>query len=505
MILVLLSLLLVVPFALGYRVPDWSHAFDAVQAGVSAKAFPGAVAAIIDYGHPELGELNPLADMRVAIKSFGRQTYDPASAAVTVDTLWDLASVTKVVASTSAAMLLYQLKVLDLDMAVADASLLGANFTAGGKAGVKVRHLLEHSAGFPPDPSPNYWAAAFGCPATAVLPNPPLDFSCREKILLSLMNQPLANPVGAKYVYSDLSMITLMYVIGRVAARHDLVVASDADPNCPLDPASAAALPCFYEAFVRLALLGPAGMAGTLFNPPASAAKRCAPAWKDDVYQKRLIQGTVSDGNAYALGGIAGHAGLFSGPRDLVRFVWRLANSPEHPRDELFSNSTVSLFTTVVDAGFSSRALGWDTMAASSTYAGCLGMSAATYTHTGYTGTQICVDPVRKLATVLLTNRVYPDDSAASSKAIKDVRQRFSTLVVKAQEDARRPERRRNGWLYILLAAVVGALSIVVIKAVVTFIKKRRSLKESQQRGERSLQEVDNSFSPLSADDDMDL
>jgi len=101
-------------------------------------------------------------------------------------------------------------------MKVSDPSLLGVEFATKGKENIVVRNLLLHNAGFPPDPNPDYWYPEFGCPQT-VNYHPSQDFSCQEKIYLSLMNQTLQNPPGSKYVYSDLSMITMMHVVGTLA------------------------------------------------------------------------------------------------------------------------------------------------------------------------------------------------------------------------------------------------------------------------------------------------
>ena len=140
----------------------------------------------------------------------------------------------------------------------------------------------------------------------------------------------------------------------------------------------------------------------------------------------------VSDGNAFSLGGVAGHAGVFADVGPLHALLGQLLFAPAAPGTRAgigVNDTTARLFTRVANASFSSRALGWDTNAPGS-YRGCGRMSAATFTHTGYTGTQLCADPGRGLATVLLTNRVYPRADARSSHGVHAARQAFSNAVL---------------------------------------------------------------------------
>ena len=139
----------------------------------------------------------------------------------------------------------------------------------------------------------------------------------------------------------------------------------------------------------------------------------------------------MSDGNAFSLGGVAGHAGVFADVGPLHALLGQLLFAPAAPGTRAgigVNDTTARLFTRVANASFSSRALGWDTNAPGS-YRGCGRMSAATFTHTGYTGTQICADPERELVTVLLTNRVYPRASNESIAAIHTARARFNRAV----------------------------------------------------------------------------
>jgi len=141
----------------------------------------------------------------------------------------------------------------------------------------------------------------------------------------------------------------------------------------------------------------------------------------------RQKKGVVSDSNAFALGGISGHAGFFANIYDVSAIVNSLMSAPESTGpNALINRTTVELFTQVWDVTKSSRALGWDTNAVNSQYHFCGSLSAATFTHTGFTGTIICADPVREMYTVFLSNRVYPDDT---NQKIFGVRRDFHNAV----------------------------------------------------------------------------
>ena len=250
-------------------------------------------------------------------------------------------------------------------------------------------------------------------------------------------------------------MITMMFVVGTVAREHNLVDLSDLLPGCAEGHTGGAVTQCFYEAFVRKAVLGPFGMPSSGFLPAAPEWTEIPPTWNDTLgfappggppYRRRVMQGQVCDGNGYALGGIAGHAGLFSTAGDLwslllalmqARAVDDARSTADPPRRGILdlaewriNGTTVRQFTTMVNSTQSSRALGWDTNDyTANTYRGCGNLSALTFTHTGYTGTQVCNDVERGLVTILLTNRVYPRADEASLGTIHVARQQFNTLV----------------------------------------------------------------------------
>eukprot|EP00762_Andalucia_godoyi_P001085 ANDGO_02099.mRNA.1 UPF0214 protein YfeW len=400
---------------------EWSGVEDLLRAAVAKGVTPGAVAAACDanscaftyaVGNLTYGEVPP---------------HSTANFPMTEDTLFDMASCTKVLMTTTSAAQFYQRGELDLDMLLIDERLFGQRYNNEGKQFIKVRNLLLHNAGFPPDPSPNYWDPKFGC-ASAKVHNPPEDFSCREQIFQSVMAQPLVNPVGAVYVYSDLSMITMMFIVGKLAAEHGYVSPADFHPLCDDGRSSQEALwQCYYEAYARKYVIAASGMTNSGFLPPPNLWGQAAPTWNDSSYRHQVMQGTVSDGNAYALGGISGHAGFFSNVQDVIRIA-RLYVNPgaESP---FLNATTVALFRAVYNVSQSSRALGWDTnnyQAQPASERSCGSLSGETFLHLGFTGTQVCIDPVRQMFTILLTNRVYPDEGNIQ---IRDLRPSFNNLV----------------------------------------------------------------------------
>jgi CubicO group peptidase (beta-lactamase class C family) len=385
----------------------------------------------------------------------GSFTYDVANAAaVTEETRYDLASLTKVVATTTAAAVLYQKGLLDLDMLVVNPTLLGPKFAAPDprKNLITVKMLLLHTAGYPPDPTPFwYFEPGFGCPETNNSFYPRQEFSCVERVYHNLVwLQTLASDPGAEYVYSDLSMITMMFIIGKIASENGLVNASDLSAVCP----DSGNYLCYYLSFVNETVV----MAGVATAVPAQQQRRftetplpagypspfppqinnsgcgcrawddpprwtaggflptdpsvCPPQWIDADYRRRFISGFVSDENAYALGGVSGHAGYFAtlAHVEAIARIWLLApdSASEAPSSSVpLNRSTVQTFATLGGGNASSRALGWDTSTG-----GCgtgFSLNGSTLTHTGFTGGRICIDLVNKVYVVLLANAKYQE------------------------------------------------------------------------------------------------
>ncbi len=353
----------------------FEFAFSILQEAIDQRAFPGAAVAVTHHGR------------LVALKALGRFTYEPNSPPVTLATLFDLASLTKVVATTAMAMVLYQRGLLDLDTPVAA---IVPEFTLAAendlrRSNVTVRMLLAHSSGLPA------YEKLF------------LKSGTRDELLQAAFSTPLAADPGTRAEYSDIGFIILGTALERLADE-------------PLDRF------CQREIFSTL------GMANTTFNPPPKIRPAIPHTANDQTFRHRVIQGEVQDENASVLGGVAPHAGLFAPAVDLARFSQCMLDGGR----PILRPETVALFTRRESApAGTSRTLGWDTPLAPSQSGKYF--SENSFGHLGYTGTSLWIDPQRQLSITLLTNRTWPD---CSNWAIKQVRPRFHDAVVEAVEKA---------------------------------------------------------------------
>ncbi len=317
-----------------------------MAAGLSEHAAPGATLAVGRYGR------------LVHLKAYGRLDTAIASSPVDVNTIYDMASLTKVIATTTAAMMLEEQGQLDLDRTVA--SYL-PEFNAPDKAAITMRMVMTHRGGL------EAFAALYK------------TFKGREQYLQQINLRPLKSVPGTEMVYSDWDMILTQLVIEKITGM-------------PLDK------------FVDERIFRPLGMTSTMYTPDASLKPRIAPTEIDTV-RGGLVWGKVHDENADAMGGIAGHAGLFSTAPDLSIFVSMLLNGGEYNGVRIVKPATVARWSAPQGRG-SSRALGWDTPSQNSS-AGHY-FSPRSFGHTGFTGTSIWIDPARDLFVILLTNRVDP-------------------------------------------------------------------------------------------------
>ncbi len=336
-----------------------------VTAALAEGAAPGAVLAVGRWGR------------LVHLRGYGTMDTAAGAPAMTDSTIFDMASLTKVVAATTAAMILEEEGLLDLDRPLREYL---PELDSPEKAGITVRMVLAHNAGFVPYAP--LWRTARG----------------REEYLAAINAGPLAYTPGDTTIYSDWDLILTGLIIERLTGK-------------PLD------------VFLEERVWGPLGMHDTGFNPLASAPPgpgedctatydpdhpllaRIAPTEVDTVYRNTHVHGIVHDENACALGGVAGHAGLFSSARDLAVFAQMMLNGGEYGGVRLLSPETIARWTAR-QGPRSSRALGWDTPRPGSS-AG-RHFSARSFGHTGFTGTSIWIDPERGLFVILLTNRVNP-------------------------------------------------------------------------------------------------
>jgi len=345
----------------------FASAFSLLGQAIADRAFPGAAVAVVANSH------------LVAVRGVGRFTYEPDSPEVAADTIFDLASVSKVVGTTAMAMLLYESGYLDLDVPVAG---IIPEFGRGDarRREVTVRMLLAHSSGLPA------YVKLFQQAQT------------REQLLQAALAVPLEAEPDARAEYSDIGFIILGVALEHIADE---------------------SLASFCERMV----FGPLGMHQTTYCPPAELKPGIPPTEDDHEFRKRIIQGEVQDENASVMGGIAGHAGLFSNASDLATFAHCMLRGGR----PILRPDTLELFTRRHGPG--SRALGWDTPSAPSQSGKYF--SARSFGHLGYTGTSLWIDPERQLAVILLTNRTWPDKA---SQLIKQVRPQFHDAVVEALE-----------------------------------------------------------------------
>ena len=406
---------------MGAQVRDIDHTLEHF---LHTKAFPGAAAIVANQTHT------------LYQKYIGTLTNDDApppfsnNHKVYQNTTFDLASLTKVVATTTAVALLHQDGLLNLTNTIAQ----HLPQTFKDKPDITVIHLLTHSAGFPPDPTPNYWSPSFGCKDSPLPPettSPTKSASdCTDAVFLSLAAQELVYAPGSRYLYSDLSFISLMFLVGSLAPPSTVCVGVTG---------RASWLQCQFAEFVRSRIFLPLGMSRTMFNPDSKVRSFCAPTTVplSEGVGRVVLQGRVSDGNALVMGGVSGHAGVFSTVGDLMSLTRAYLGG-----SQFLKADTIRLFTKIQNHTLSSRALGWNTNDPRVPDRGW-GLSCGTlwpwssFTHVGYAGTQICVDPQGQFFSILLTNRVYPSDAHSQMHA---VRQKFGDAVFRVFGQ-RRPDR----------------------------------------------------------------
>ena len=338
-----------------------------IERGIKAGGYPGASVIVGRKG------------AAVFEKGFGRLSWSSSSTAVDAQrTIYDVASLSKVVGTTTAIMILYDEKKIGLDDPVVNYI---PTFGGGDKDRVTIRQLLTHTSGLPA--GRDIWRIA----------QTPLE--ARALVL----NTNLEGRPGAQYIYSDLGADVLGLIVEVVAGE-------------PLDK------------FLTRRVFEPLGMNETFYRPNDSLRYRIAPT---EVTPPRgyPLRGEVHDENAYALGGVAGHAGLFSTAADLSVFAQMMLNGGEYNGVQILTKPTVELFTS---RSFGHRALGWDT--AEGDYGSGRYLGETAYGHTGFTGTSMWIDPEREMFVILLTNRVHAARALRPAKVISDVRADLSDAAV---------------------------------------------------------------------------
>ena len=322
---------------------------------------------------------------QVVAKALGGFTYEAESPRVLPATRFDVASVTKVVATTAAAMLLVQQGLMDVSQPIGEllpGFIIGREDTRWARK-VTLAQLLAHSSGLPG------YVELFRTAKTSA------------ELLKACLELPIEAEPGTRAEYSDPGFMLLGKVI-EVITRE------------PLDVWTA------REVFQ------PLGMLATGFTPVAGERALIPPTEMDETFRMRMIQGEVQDENAAVMKGVAGHAGLFANVEDLLRFAAAVIAG-----DALFNAETVARFAERQLPKGSSRALGWDTPLESGSSAGQF-YSARSIGHLGYSGCSLWIDLEGRIAIVLLTNRTWPERSEQSHLGIKELRPRFHDAVREA-------------------------------------------------------------------------
>ncbi|MEO6246182.1 MAG: exo-beta-N-acetylmuramidase NamZ domain-containing protein [Opitutaceae bacterium] len=362
-----LLLVAVAAFAAEPFLPAKLAAIDtAVADAIAAKKIPGGVLWFEREGEAYR-------------KAYGQRTLVPARDATTEDTIYDAASLTKVIATTTAIMQLVERSKLDLDAPVARYL---PSFGQHGKGVVTLRHLMTHMSGLRPGiPTTPVWTGYAGA----------INRACAEE---------LRSVPGSGFVYSDINYIVLGELVRLVSGRT-------------------------LDVYTREEIFTPLGMSDTGFLPPKDKLPRIAPT---EFIDGKMIHGVVHDPTARKMGGVAGHAGLFLTTADLARFCRMMLNGGELDGVRILSAASVAEMTRAQNDGSSRRGLGWDI---DTNYSGPRGRwfpAGTTFGHTGWTGTSLWLDPTAKAFVIFFSNRVHPDGKGDATP----VRREIATLAAEA-------------------------------------------------------------------------
>ncbi|MEM8485476.1 MAG: glycoside hydrolase family 3 N-terminal domain-containing protein [Bacteroidota bacterium] len=350
------------PEEVGMSSASLSRVDSLINASIADQAFPGAAIAI---GRP---------DVLVKLQGYGYYTYD-SERRVAPTSKFDLASLTKVVATTTAIMQLYEQGKLKLDDKIAK---FLPNFGQNGKDGLTVRHLLTHTSGMTP-----------------FRPFHQEGITTRSGIIDAIFSEELIYAPGTEMRYSDFNMIVLALLVEKISGQN-------------------------FGTYTTRNIFAPLGMNDTGFRRSGVGSDQTVvPTEVDQNFRKRLVQGEVHDETAYSLGGTAGHAGLFSTAKDLSKFAFMMMNEGKHNGQAFLKEETVRLFTAAVDGSRHSRALGWDTKSPEGYSSAGQLFSTKSFGHTGFTGTSLWIDPEADLFVILLTNRVYPTRDNKKHSAVR--------------------------------------------------------------------------------------
>lgn len=358
------------PETVALSLDSLQHVDKLMHEAIFDSTFPGGAVAVVKDG------------VIAYAKGFGYHTYKKHRQTRFTD-IYDLASLTKVVATTTSIMKLVSEGKIGLDDKVSDYI---PEFLENNKVQITIRHLLLHNSGLP---------------AFRVYVD---EIQDRVSLIEAIKKEPLVNLPGTKYVYSDLGFILLGEVVEQVSGQS-------------------------LDKYVRKELYYPMGMSSSFFNPSKVGAwlnNRIPPTEIDTIYRHKVMQGEVHDERAYYLDGVAGHAGLFANAYDLSIYAQMLMNGGTYAGRQYLDSDVVKQFTSR-QSDSSTRGFGFDTKSEPFSTAGTLS-SPASFGHTGFTGTSMWIDPERNLAVIILTNRVHPYRSYG--RRISEVRARIADAVI---------------------------------------------------------------------------
>ena len=351
--------------------PDFSAVDSAVAASLERGDCPGAVVVVVHD------------DAVVLRKAYGLRSAEPLKSPLAADGIFDLASLTKPIATGSAIWALIERGKLKPEDRVAKH---WPAFAANGKGDVTVAQLLLHTSGLTPD-------------------NALADYrGTREESFEKIAGLKLEAAPGTRFKYSDVGFLVLGYLVERLAEK-------------PL------------ERFANETVFAPLKMTDTTFRPGEPLRKRIAPTGKRD---GAIILGEVHDPRAHRLGGVAGHAGLFSTADDLARYARMLMNGGELDGVRIFKPETVKRFVEAHEVPEKqSRSYGWDVDTGFAGQRGTLFPKGGGYGHTGFTGTSIWIDSKSRTAVILLTSRVHPADKGNVARLRREVADAVAKAVLK--------------------------------------------------------------------------
>jgi uncharacterized protein YbbC (DUF1343 family)/CubicO group peptidase (beta-lactamase class C family) len=370
------------PAAVGLDAARLQRVDELVAEGLAAKNMPGCVVCVGRHGKIAL------------LKAYGNKQVEPTVVPMTTDTLFDMASLTKPVATATSILLLIEQGKLRLGDKV---SSFLPEFAANDKEPITIHDLLIHQSGLLADNSLRDYDEG---------PEVALKRICELKLL---------NPVGAKFVYSDVNFILLGEIIRRVSGQT-------------------------VHEFSRDHIFQPLGMSETGYLPGESLRAKAAPTEQRDGH---WMQGEVHDPRAYKLGGVAGHAGLFSTADDLAVYAQMMLNGGTFGGRRILASQTVARMTRGDRVSSGVRGLGWDKRTAYSSNRGDL-LSDSAFGHGGFTGTVLWIDPELDLFFIFLSNRVHPNGKGLINPLAGQIANVVASAVLPADQPARPVAKSRD-------------------------------------------------------------